>query len=496
MSDLLIRGARRVGTAGEPCDVLVRAGRMMSIRPAGTTDAPPGLATLDAAGAWLAPGLWDHHTHFDQWAAVRRRVDVSAARSAADAAAIIAGQAASHEGDLVVAVGYRDGLWPDKPHRVMLDGALPGREVAVVSSDLHSMWCSTPGLSATGHSAATHPDGILHEQAAFDALARINRVPEAVLDGWAAAAVRDAAARGVVGVIDLEMEQGLERWRSRFATGTDQLRIASGVYFSDLDRMIGAGLRTGDVIPDTRGRLTVGPFKLITDGALGARTAWTSEPYAGTDTCGQAAMPRSEALEWLRKAADAGYSAAVHAIGDEANRVALDLFAETGMRGSIEHAQLLHERDIPRFARLGIAASIQPVHTVDDRDLVEKYWPDSAGRAYPFRALRDAGTTLRLGSDAPVAPLDPWRTMQAAIARTLDVREPWHPEQALDALTAWRGSTDGRATAQVGDVADCILIDRDPLTCPPNELGTTRVLATFVDGEATHFDGLEVVSTA
>ena len=133
----------------------------------------------------------------------------------------------------------------------------------------------------------------------------------------------------------------------------------------------------------------------------------------------------------LRRATAAGLDCAVHAIGDRANTLALDAFAATGARGRVEHAQLLGPADLARFAELGLVASVQPEHAVDDRDVADRYWAGRTHRAFAYRSLLDAGAELVLGSDAPVAPLDPWITLAAAVHRSADGRPSWHPEQEI-----------------------------------------------------------------
>ncbi len=205
----------------------------------------------------------------------------------------------------------------------------------------------------------------------------------------------------------------------------------------------------------------MGPFKVITDGSLGTRTA------AMTSGEGVLAYAFDDLVAMVRRAADAGLVPAVHAIGDRANTLALDVFETVGVRGSIEHAQLLVDTDVERFARLGVAASVQPEHAMDDRDIADLHWAGMTERAFPLASLLRAGTELRLGSDAPVAPLDPWVSMAAAVGRDRDGRAPWHPEERLSALAAWRASTTGRAVApSVGDVADLVLTADDPWPCP------------------------------
>ncbi|WP_022907462.1 amidohydrolase [Curtobacterium sp. B18] len=490
MSEVLLRTVRRVGTSGAPSDVRVVDGRVTAVAPAGTLEATDAdTDVVEAAGAWLGPGLVDHHVHFDQWALVRRRVDVSTADSAEATADLLHAVARTGVADRVlIGHGYRDGMWPRPPRRELLDRVDPRLPVVVISGDLHAVWCNAAALEhfsgVLGRPLSTGDDGVLREQDAFDVTGALSRVPDEVLDGFVADAVDAAAARGVTRVRDLEMVFGLDRWTRRVQAGTDGLRVDSGVYPNDLDAAVARGLRTGDVVPGTRGLVRMGPFKVITDGSLGTRTA------AMTSGGGVLAYAFEDLVEMVRRAVDAGLVPAVHAIGDRANTLALDVFETVGARGTIEHAQLLADTDVERFARLGVAASVQPEHAMDDRDVADRYWAGMTDRAFPFASLDRAGATLLLGSDAPVAPLDPWVSMAAAVGRDRGGREPWHPAERLAVLTAWRGSTEGgRVGVAVGDVADLVLLEADPLdTTGSGPLRRARVLGTAIAGRFTHRD--------
>ena len=194
---------------------------------------------------------------------------------------------------------------------------------------------------------------------------------------------------------------------------------------------------------------------------------------------------------------------AVHAIGDLANREALDAFEETreewhprGLRQRIEHAQLLTAEDLGRFAKLGVAASVQFSHPPSDRDLADRFWGDLESEPYAFRSLLDSGAVLVNGSDAPIEELDPLAGIRAGVLRTLDDRPAWHPEQALtveEALQAtcvtpaWlSGDEHRRGKLLPGYYADLVVLDRDPLACEPEELAEISVVATMVGGAWTH----------
>ena len=474
---MLLRNLRISGTSGEPVDILPINGVIASIAPAG--DSTLG---RDFGGLWVSPGLWDNHVHFSQWALVQQRLDLSTAASASEAAAMVARALERAEPEPVPFVGYgfRDALWSDAPTVDLLDAAGGARPVVLVSGDLHAVWLNSAALALHGH--AGHPTGLLREEPAFEITRRIGAVADDVLDRWADAAARAAASRGVVGIVDLEMDWNLDTWSRRIAGGSRSLRVEFGIYAEHLDRAIAQGLRTGDKINDL---LTVGPFKVLTDGSLNTRTAYCYDEYPGREGDeqghGMLTVPPNELLPLMRTAAEAGIVPGVHAIGDHANSLALDAFAELGSGGRIEHAQLLAERDLARFAELGVIASVQPDHALDDRDVAERHWAGRTGRAFALRSLLDAGATLAMGSDAPVSPLDPWVTAAAAVTRTRGEREPWHPEQRISAAEALAAST--RSTVEVGQPADLVLTETDPLAAV--DLRSVSVAATLLGGGFT-----------
>ena len=237
--------------------------------------------------------------------------------------------------------------------------------------------------------------------------------------------------------------------------------------------------------------VTMGPLKIISDGSLNTRTAWCCSEYANGGGTG-APNITSEGLRNVMHAANRHrLEVAIHAIGDAAVEQALKEFETTGARGSIEHAQLIGREDSRTMARLGVRASVQPAHLLDDRDLTESFWPDRTERCFALRWLQDDGVELALGSDAPVSPLDPWLAIAAAVHRSADEREPWHPEQSLTVAEALGASTDGRGTVAPGHPADLALLDADPLTPGSSAeqaaaLRAMTVSATWVDGRLVH----------
>lgn len=470
---MLLSNVRVSGTAGEPVDITIDNGVIASIAPA---------CAGDGTALWVSPGLWDNHVHVSQWALVQQRLDVAVATSAAQTADLV--RSALESLDEVpspfIGYGFRDGLWPDAPSVDLLDAVSASHPIVLVSGDLHAVWLNTPALELYGH--AGHPSGLLREDPAFEVTRRIDTVAPELLDRWVDAAARHAATRGVVGVVDLEMDWNLDTWKRRIDGGFDALRVEFGIYTQHLDRAVELGLRTGQRVSEL---LTVGPYKVLTDGSLNTRTAYCYDDYPGTPgEHGMLTMPPEQLMPHLRTAVAAGLSPTVHAIGDHAVSLVLDSFEQLGTGGRMEHAQLVAEKDFARFAQLGVVASVQPDHAMDDRDVAERYWAGRTSRTMALRSLLDAGAELALGSDAPVSPLDPWVTAGAAVGRSRGAREPWHPEQCITAIEALAAST--RTTVEVGEPADLILTETDPLAATAEDLYGMRVLATLLGGRFTH----------
>lgn len=421
---------------------------------------------IDLEGRWLMPGLWDNHVHMTQWALDRKRVDVSGARSAAEAAATMAERARLEPpppGVVLVGRGLRDALFPDRPTSALLDAALEREGVAqdvavvVISGDLHSAWANSRALTILG--ASGHPTGLLKETEWMGRMGAIDVVPTEVLDQWVDEAAHEAASRGVVGIVDFEIADNVAAWRRRIENGSRWLRVEAGLWREHLDWAVAHEYASADVIPGTEGLLRLGSLKIISDGSLNSRTAFCTDPYPGQEGPGGHGVlniPTEELTELLRYAHSKGIRAAVHAIGDRANSLALDAFEASGARGSIEHAQLLHDDDVERMARLGLVASVQPVHLLDDRDVADHHWAGRTGRAFAFAALARAGVRMAFGSDAPVAPLDPWAAISAAVHRTQSGQEAWHPEQKVELETALASSVRSRVAA--GEPADLVVL--------------------------------------
>jgi len=485
---LVLDHARLAGRA-EPGTVGIVDGTITAIGEEDASPSRPGIEHVDLAGATLLPGLWDAHVHIEQWAVARKRLDLAGATSARSAADTVATAARTRPpGEAVVGYGYRDGLWPDPLHKDLLQAAAPDRVVVLQSNDLHTVWLSPAALARIG--SPEHPTGVLMEAECYRAMGLLQEHQLVDLDRWVAEATAAAAAKGVTGIIDFEMGDPLLDWQRRTRQRPSDVRVVCTVYREHLEAAIARGMPSGTIVAGTGGLVEVGPLKLFVDGSLNSRTALCHDPYPeliGTDRAhGRLETPPDELLGLLRRAAAGGLHAAVHAIGDRANEIALDAFERLGHPGRIEHAQLLGPGDASRFAALGVVAGVQPAHVVGDRAVADRHWVGRTHRAFPYRDLLDAGATLELGSDAPVAPLDPWAGIAAAAARTDGRHDAWHPEQRIGIDEALAASSRGRSRVRVGDAADLVVVDGDPLQTPATELAGLTVLGTLLAGRWTH----------
>lgn len=472
---------RRADLGGGQVDILVAGDRIAAI--ADDIDPEAASDVVDLGGRRVVPGLSDEHVHFTHWAFHRLTEDLNrelmAAASAEQAADAVARHAAeAPTGGWVRAMGFRQSSWPAMPQKKQLDRAAPGRAVALTSQDGHSAWFSSAALAAIG---LEHETGYLREWEAWEAERRLPAYSEQETDAAIDSAIDAAVRRGVTHIQDFGWSyDDVAGWMRRSARGPLRLRVTSGVHMRQLEEAEAAGWRSGQHL-DQFGRHDVGPLKLFADGALGSRTAHCDHSYLGEpDNLGMPLLSLEELIQLLTRAKNQGLRTAVHAIGDRANRTVLDAYEAVGMPGRIEHAQMIAPGDRGRFAQLGVTASVQPGHAVDDQDLVERWWGDRVDTAYPLRSLALSGSGLVFGSDAPVSPLDPWRAIAAAVYRTVDDRPPWMQDETLPLDQALRASSaDSLAT---GERADLVVLDEKPENLRPPDLARLPVAATMVGG--------------
>jgi predicted amidohydrolase YtcJ len=441
--------------------------------------------------------------HFPTWSLARKDVRLEDAGSLAEAVARVATH--PRHGTWLRGTGWRDALWAEHPSRQALDEVTGETPAALWSKDYHSLWLNTAGLARANGDLDVpggvverdddgEPTGILREESAWRFRDRFVTVTE---DEWVAATregIRVANARGVGAIHDKDGWLGANAIFARIHEHDGlTLRVWQSLPHDRVGELAELRIRSG--LGDDYLRL--GYLKAFMDGTLGSQTAWMLDGSGVVITSGE------ELAEIVRAAASAGWPVAVHAIGDRANREALDAFASTrhlwqplGLRHRIEHAQCLDPADVGRFAELGVACSVQYSHAPSDRDLAERFWDGRLDGTYAFRSLTESGAVVANGSDAPVEELDPLAGVAAGVRRTIDDRPAWRPdesvtvEQALHATTvapAWlAGDERRRGTLLPGRLADLVVLDRDPVACEPDELPSVEVVATMVGGRWVH----------
>ena len=462
----------------------------------------PSPEVVDLRGYTVIPGLTDAHVHFPTWAVAQTEVKLDGCGSLDEALARLRAAQAPPAGRWLRGFGWRSGDWAPvrEPTRHDLDPVTGDTPAALIAKDYHSLWLNSAALARSNgdlevaggvveRDAAGEPTGVLREEAAWRFKDRYltldaDEYVEAMRLG-----VRLAASRGVTAVHDKDGWLGaLGLWQRLADAAALTLRVWQSIPADRVEHAHELGLRSG--FGDDL--LTLGYLKVFMDGTLGSQTALLLDGSGVQITSGE------ELAEIVRRGAACGFPVAVHAIGDRANRDALDAFEQTrsiwqplGLRQRIEHAQLLAPEDVGRFAAIGVAASVQFTHAPSDRDIADRDWAGLTGGAYAFRSLLDSGATIANGSDAPIEELDPLAGIRAGVRRTIDERPAWHPEQALTideafhatcVAPAWLSHDERRRGRLVpGMLADLVVLDRDPW----DDLDAA-VVATMVGGRWVH----------
>jgi predicted amidohydrolase YtcJ len=511
--------ARRIHVLGSHAPVqalLVRGGRVAAVGTRAQVEAlarpPVRIERLDEA--FVTPGLTDAHVHLTTWALGRRRVDLNAARTLDEGLAAIAEAAESGEG-WVRGLGWDAHRWGRLPTRGELDGVCAGRPAFLQSHDLHAAWVNTAALERCGvtrhtpdpdggeivRDARGEPTGVLLEKAVALVerhlpLPSLAERRDALLEAQA-----EVHALGLTGVHSVEAD-GLEDFTALAEDGRLRLRVLQAIQRPRLQSAIDLGVRSGFGGDWMR----IGGVKMFLDGALGSRTAWMREPYVGggEGEVGISTLPPDEFRDTVRRAARAGIASTVHAIGDAAVALALEVLGSVpppaAMPHRVEHVQLCPPELWERAGRSGVVGSMQPVHLMTDIPAAERHWGHERSRgAYAFAPLLRAGMVLAFGSDTPVETVDPRLGLFAAVKRVGWDGGPegeWFPEHRVTAEDALRAYTEGPALAAgladrrgrlvPGHDADLAAWDRDPLDSPPDELREMRCLLTMVAGEVVH----------
>jgi predicted amidohydrolase YtcJ len=463
----------------------------------------PSPEVVDVGGRCVLPGFTDSHVHFPTWSLTRREVELEGTSTLGEAVERV--RSHPRHGTWIRGYGWRSADWDEQPTANALDAVTGDTPALLFSKDYHSAWLNSAALARAGgdldvdggvveRDESGAPTGILREESAWQFRARVAMPTEDEFVDATREGLRIAAGRGVVAIHDKDGWLGAPGVFQRIASRDGlTLRVWQSVPYERLPELAALGIHSG--IGDDF--LRIGYLKAFMDGTLGSQTAWMLDGSGVTITDGE------ELAEIVREGARLGWPVAVHAIGDRANREALDAFETTrhlweplGLRHRIEHAQCLAPEDVARFSALGVACSVQFSHAPSDRDLAERFWPEELDGAYAFRSLWDSGALVANGSDAPVEELDPLAGIRAGVRRTIDDRPAWQPEQCLtveETLLAtivnptWlTGDERRRGKLLPGYLADLVVLSRDPIDCTVDELETVEVVATMVGGRWVH----------
>lgn len=484
-----------------------------------------GTEVIDLSGATAIPGLIESHGHFLGMGDRLRQVDLAGAQSWEEVVDLVAAAAAGAEpGSWVRGRGWHQEKWSSAPadafkgfpvHKA-LSRRTPDNPVLLAHASSHAALVNAAAMERIGvdrRSASPEggeivlgpegePTGLLVEAAemlAIEAWRADNEDSPQVLAELVAVAAGEAIEHGVTTFVDAGTPLArLKAMAPLFADGKANVRLWAMI--RDDNRTL-----AGSELPPADDWFRVGGIKVSLDGALGSRGAWLLAPYSDApDESGFQLV----SLESLRRTAEIalerGLQLGVHAIGDRANREVLDLYEEflgnsrNALRWRVEHAQNIHPDDIPRFAELGVIASVQGIHCTSDAPWVPQRLGDerAAERAYRWRDLIDSGAVVVNGTDVPVEPIDPFASLAASIDRRAADGRQFYPEQAMTPFEALASYTrdaafaikaeDELGTLEAGKLGDLVVLDRDPLASDPGDLRQARVLRTIVGGRTVY----------
>ncbi|MFU8826753.1 MAG: amidohydrolase [Brevefilum sp.] len=479
----------------------------------------PASRVINLDGKTVWPGLIDAHVHLRQLAESVSMIDCETSTLEECLSRVKRAADQLLEGAWIKGHGWNQNRWQDGfGTAAMLDCVSGGRPAYLTAKSLHAAWANSRALQMAGidvhtpdppggtiqRDAKGQPTGILLEAGAMGLVEAVLPKPS---PGETIAKLTNLMPKlwavGLVGVHDFDDFNCWSALQTINQKGTTSLRVHKSIPFDHLDEFIKAGLRTGF----GHNRLNLGGVKLFSDGALGPQTAAMHAPYEGTHTTGELLLTEDELVEIGRLAVDHGIALAVHAIGDRANHIVLNAYERLRayeedhhlphLSHRIEHVQIVDPADLPRFAQLGIIASVQPVHAPSDMIMADRYLGRRANHAYAYRSILASGAAYALGSDAPVEPFNPFLGLHAAVTRRrLDGSpgpEGWYPGQRLsleEALTGFSHSPavisgQGRQLGKIspGYAADFILLESNPFTMDPHQLGYIQPLATFIGGQ-------------
>ena len=484
-------------------------------------DQIPDAQRINLEGRFVLPGFIDSHIHLLSYGLTLSRIDLKNVASLEACLRIVddrAGQ--TPPDDWVQGRGWNYNIWTEGrlPTRQDLDAVCPVHPAALRSVDGHLTWCNTVALEIAGitrdtpdpdggriqrDGATGSPTGILAETAAGLVSRHIPQPSAEARRSALQQAILSAARAGLTGIHDCNGDDIREDLQAIRESDGLSLRFWLMVPASHLDEAVASGRKTGQGDEWLR----TGALKVFADGALGPRTAAMLAPYEESDDTGVVVNDAQSLTAIFGRAHANGLEVACHAIGDRAARDVLDAVEAVGhavpgpFRPRVEHAQILHPDDVPRFARLGAIASMQPIHATSDMHFADRYLGPRARLSYAWRSVLNADARLAFGSDCPVETLSVLEGIHAAVTRQRPDGHPpggWYPEERLTVHEAIHAYTLGAAYAageetekgslQPGKLADMVVLSRDITAIPPEEIPHTEVVLTIVGGRVA-YDG-------
>ena len=493
----------------------------------------PNSQVLRLSGRFAMPGFIDSHVHFMDGSFQLLQIDLKRTKDEAEFVQRIAEKTRTLKpAQWILGGDWDEEAWPDAklPTRWMIDAVTPRNPVWISRYDGHAALANSLALKLAGVTKETRapeggvivrdpktaePTGVLKD-AAENLVDRAVPLPtEAEFEQALRAGLAEARRVGVTSVEDISV--GADSPNGSFTGEIELLRRAEQEgwltcrFYEITPVSAWQNLRSAGISHDMGSDfLKLGAVKAFADGSLGSRTGWMFESYTDDPTSSGLATalmtPPAKMMATLSAADKAGIQLAVHAIGDRANAEMLDIYEQIGgatpaaHRFRIEHAQHLRAADIARFGKLGVIASMQPYHAIDDGRWAEKrIGHDRARTSYAWRSILDAGAPLAFGTDWPVAPLNPLLGVYAAVTRvTLDGKHPegWFPEQRLTLEEALRAYTQGSAyaafeenekgTTAPGKLADLVVLSEDPFQIRPDQIKDVEVATTIVGGKVVY----------
>jgi predicted amidohydrolase YtcJ len=478
---------------------------------------------VQLAGRFVMPGFNDAHTHLGDAGSEMRAVRLNGAAAVEELQKRVAAGVTQHkEGDWIIGVGWDHTLWPDKkfPNKQQLDTVAPKNPVLLYHVSGHVAVANSLALQVAKITKDTpNPKGGEFEKGDDGELtgmlkegSAMSLVAQWVPDPTPAERRRgielvfaDLAKFGVTSAQDNSDWEDFLVYRDLKDEGKLTARITEWLHFSaPLSQLQNERSEGGVSDPWLR----TGALKMVTDGALGSRTAAMLAPYSDDASASGILIMEPDKLRQMAIERDkAGFQLAFHAIGDRANRISLDVFEALAKangprdrRDRIEHAQVVAPEDLPRFAKLNVIASMQPSHeTTDMRWAESRVGPDRVKGAYAWNTLQKSGAHLAFGTDYPVEPISPFRGLYACVTRELPDGGPaggWQPQEKISLEDCIRDYTIGSAYAQFdegkkgqlkqGQYADFIILSNDLTKVPPVDYTNTKVLRTVVGGRTVY----------